>query len=213
MSETATLKVWRGVDKAAGAGTRSSAVRARAIGARRAALDPGAPGPDLAIRYSCINANACKECMIELDGETVYACTARLEPREMTLEPLGNKKLVRDLVTEIAAAGRAVPAVQDRDVANEWRQTVAQEGNDHRTQARSVRRYARLDRSAKPAGELQRGGCRSRLEHRARHRPAPGAGAGTGPRSCSTTSRTTTSRTPSAARCSAAGSEAIAASP
>jgi succinate dehydrogenase/fumarate reductase-like Fe-S protein len=58
--------------------------------------------PSLAIRYSCINANACKECMIQLDGETVYACTARLEPREMTLTPLPNKKLVRDLVTEIA---------------------------------------------------------------------------------------------------------------
>jgi succinate dehydrogenase/fumarate reductase-like Fe-S protein len=63
----------------------------------RAARDPS-----LAIRFSCINANACKECMIQLDGETVYACTARLEPREMTLTPLPNKKLIRDLVTEIA---------------------------------------------------------------------------------------------------------------
>jgi len=58
--------------------------------------------PSLAARYSCINANACKECMIQIDGETVYACTARLEPREMILTPLPNKKLIRDLVTEIA---------------------------------------------------------------------------------------------------------------
>src|SRR5579884_2613774 len=58
--------------------------------------------PSLAIRFSCINANACKECMLQVDGETVYACTARLEPREMTLTPLPNKKLIRDLVTEIA---------------------------------------------------------------------------------------------------------------
>jgi succinate dehydrogenase/fumarate reductase-like Fe-S protein len=58
--------------------------------------------PTLAIRFSCINANACKECMIEVDGKTVYACTARLEPREMTVAPLSNKPLVRDLVTEIA---------------------------------------------------------------------------------------------------------------
>src|SRR4051794_37576665 len=57
--------------------------------------------PTLAIRYSCINANACKECMIELDGRTVYACTARLEARDMRLAPLANKTLVRDLVTEI----------------------------------------------------------------------------------------------------------------
>ena len=58
--------------------------------------------PSLAFRFSCINANACKECMIQVDGETVYACTTRLEPREMTLTPLPNKKLIRDLVTEIA---------------------------------------------------------------------------------------------------------------
>ena len=58
--------------------------------------------PSLAIRFSCISANACKECMVELDGNTVYACMARLEPREMTLVPLSNKRLVRDLVTEIA---------------------------------------------------------------------------------------------------------------
>lgn len=58
--------------------------------------------PSLAIRYSCINANACKECMIEVDGKTVYACTTRLEPREMVLAPLSNKPLLRDLVTEIA---------------------------------------------------------------------------------------------------------------
>ena len=57
---------------------------------------------NLAFRYSCINANACKECMMLVDGEVVYACTARLEPREMRLEPLPNKALVRDLVTEIA---------------------------------------------------------------------------------------------------------------
>ena len=58
--------------------------------------------PSLAFRYSCLNANACKECMMEVDGEVVYACLARLEPREMKLAPLSNKPLVRDLVTEIA---------------------------------------------------------------------------------------------------------------
>jgi hypothetical protein len=58
--------------------------------------------PTLAIRFSCINANACKECMMEIDGATAYACTTRLEPREMTVKPLSNKALVRDLVAEIA---------------------------------------------------------------------------------------------------------------
>lgn len=58
--------------------------------------------PTLAIRYSCTNANTCKECMVRLDGKTVYACTARLRPGAMRIEPLPNKALVRDLVTEIA---------------------------------------------------------------------------------------------------------------
>jgi succinate dehydrogenase/fumarate reductase-like Fe-S protein len=61
--------------------------------------------PALAVRYSCINANACKECMVEIDGATAYACTTRLEPRVMTVKPLSNKALVRDLVTEIAPPG------------------------------------------------------------------------------------------------------------
>lgn len=56
----------------------------------------------LAIRYSCTNANTCKECMMRIDGRTVYACTARLHEGEMRIEPLPNKALVRDLVTEIA---------------------------------------------------------------------------------------------------------------
>jgi succinate dehydrogenase/fumarate reductase-like Fe-S protein len=58
--------------------------------------------PSLAIRFSCINANACKECMIRVDDKTVYACTTRLAEREITLEPLPNKALIKDLVTEIA---------------------------------------------------------------------------------------------------------------
>ena len=103
MTETASLKIWRGIDKNAGRWET-----------HQVPFEPGQSvldglrwirvhrDPTLAIRYSCINANACKECMIELDGATVYACTARLQPREMVLQPLSNKKLVRDLVTEIA---------------------------------------------------------------------------------------------------------------
>ena len=63
----------------------------------RANLDP-----TLAIRYSCINANACKECMVELEGKVIYACTERLREGDMHLAPLGNKALVQDLVSEIA---------------------------------------------------------------------------------------------------------------
>ena len=58
--------------------------------------------PSLAVRFSCINANACKECIVKLDGKTVYACTTRLVAGEMTVEPLPNKPLIRDLVTDVA---------------------------------------------------------------------------------------------------------------
>ena len=103
MSESATLKIWRGLNANAGRWEsyevpfepgQSVLDGLRWIRANR--------DPSLAIRFSCINANACKECMMELDGKTVYACTARLEAREMALAPLSNKRLVRDLVTEIA---------------------------------------------------------------------------------------------------------------
>jgi succinate dehydrogenase/fumarate reductase-like Fe-S protein len=58
--------------------------------------------PGLAFRFSCINANACKECMMEIDGKAGYACTTRLVEGDMRVAPLPNKALVRDLVTEIA---------------------------------------------------------------------------------------------------------------
>lgn len=57
--------------------------------------------PSLAIRYSCINANVCKECTIAIDGVVDYACTTRLcDDRVMTLDPLPGKPVLRDLVTE-----------------------------------------------------------------------------------------------------------------
>jgi len=58
--------------------------------------------PSLAFRFSCINANACKECMMLIDGKVDYACTVRLKEGVMVLAPLPKKPLIRDLVTEIA---------------------------------------------------------------------------------------------------------------
>jgi succinate dehydrogenase / fumarate reductase iron-sulfur subunit len=40
--------------------------------------------------------------LIVVDGQVEYACTARLEPREMVLQPFPKKAHPRDLVTEIA---------------------------------------------------------------------------------------------------------------
>lgn len=58
--------------------------------------------PTLAFRFSCINANACKECVMLIDGESDYACTTKLREGEMRVAPLPNKRLIHDLVTEIA---------------------------------------------------------------------------------------------------------------
>jgi succinate dehydrogenase/fumarate reductase-like Fe-S protein len=68
----------------------------------------------LAIRYSCINANACKECMVIVDGKTQYACTARLGPDGATVEPLANKRLIRDLVTDIVPPKERLEAAIDQ---------------------------------------------------------------------------------------------------
>jgi succinate dehydrogenase/fumarate reductase-like Fe-S protein len=103
MSLTAVLKIWRGNPGQTGRWDafevpfepgQSVLDGLRWIRAHR--------DPSLAIRFSCINANACKECMIEVDGNITYACTSRLKETVMTLAPLSNKRLVRDLVTEIA---------------------------------------------------------------------------------------------------------------
>ncbi len=103
MSETAILVVQRG---AAGETPRHD--RFEVVFERGQSVLDGlrliraSQDPTLAVRYSCVNASACKECMIRVDGKVGYACTLRLEPREMHLAPLANKRLLRDLVTEIA---------------------------------------------------------------------------------------------------------------
>ncbi len=59
----------------------------------------------LAVRYSCTNANVCKECAVRINGRVEYACTTRLGTEPTTLEPLPSKRLIRDLVTDILPPG------------------------------------------------------------------------------------------------------------
>jgi succinate dehydrogenase / fumarate reductase iron-sulfur subunit len=55
----------------------------------------------LAVRYSCINANACKTCVALVNGDVEYTCIAKLTAGLMTIEPLSKRPLIRDLVTDI----------------------------------------------------------------------------------------------------------------
>jgi succinate dehydrogenase/fumarate reductase-like Fe-S protein len=104
MTELSQLRVWRGSNAGGGLvvyGVPFEPGQSVLDGLRwiRANRDP-----TLAFRFSCINANACKECVMEIDGTAAYACTARLMAREITVKPLPNKRLLCDLVTEIAPA-------------------------------------------------------------------------------------------------------------
>jgi succinate dehydrogenase/fumarate reductase-like Fe-S protein len=61
--------------------------------------------PTLAVRFSCLNANACKECTALVDGKVVYLCTARLGQQPVTCDPLPKKRLIRDLVVDLTSSG------------------------------------------------------------------------------------------------------------
>jgi len=100
-ANTARLRIWRGTSRnhgryeefevafEAGDSVLDGLVRIR--------LDAA---PDLAFRFSCFNANVCKECTMLIDGDVEYACIAKLQPRLMQLDPLPNVTVIRDLVTE-----------------------------------------------------------------------------------------------------------------
>ncbi|MEV7009326.1 2Fe-2S iron-sulfur cluster-binding protein [Streptosporangium sp. NPDC051022] len=56
--------------------------------------------PSLAFRFSCRCANACKECLAVVNGERTYTCTVAATGT-VTVEPLGHKPHVRDLVVKL----------------------------------------------------------------------------------------------------------------
>jgi len=100
-TKTARLRIWRGSSRETGSyqefevpfeegdSVLDGLVRIRMT------QDPG-----LAIRFSCFNANVCKECTMLIDGEVEYACIAKLRAGVMHLDPDPNLPLLRDLVTD-----------------------------------------------------------------------------------------------------------------
>ncbi len=76
--------------------------------------------PTLAFRFSCINANACKECLMQFDGETVYACVVRPTPGVLhRIEPLPNKTRLRDLISEIAPSKERLAGEGDEEAGGD----------------------------------------------------------------------------------------------
>ena len=59
--------------------------------------------PTLAFRFSCINANACKECMMLLAGTVIYACNERTHDGDMHGAALPYKALRAEPATDIAS--------------------------------------------------------------------------------------------------------------
>jgi len=101
-AKTASLRVWRGSSTEPGhydsfdVPYEDGMSVLDALRWIRAHLDSS-----LAIRYSCINANACKTCMALVNGEVEYTCIAKLTPEGVTVEPLPKRPLIRDLITDI----------------------------------------------------------------------------------------------------------------
>lgn len=100
-TKTAQLRIWRGTDRNAGRYQDFSV----AFEDGDSVLDGLVrirmkDDPDLAMRFSCFNANVCKECTMLIDGNIEYACIAKLHTGMIQLDPLPNLPIVRDLVTD-----------------------------------------------------------------------------------------------------------------
>ncbi len=100
-SRSARLKIWRGTSRDDGGYQKfdivfedGDSVLDALVALRRDRE------PDLAIRYSCFNANVCKECIMLIDGEVQYACIAKLRSGETQIDPIPNRKVLRDLITD-----------------------------------------------------------------------------------------------------------------
>ena len=99
--KTAQLRIWRGTSRATGRYQEFEVTfedgDSVLDGLVRIRLNQE---PDLAIRFSCFNANVCKECMMRIDGKVEYACIAKLREGRIQLDPLPNSTLLRALVTD-----------------------------------------------------------------------------------------------------------------
>jgi succinate dehydrogenase/fumarate reductase-like Fe-S protein len=101
VTKTARLRIWRGTERDSGRYDEFNVAfedgDSVLDGLVRIRLNDD---PDLAIRFSCFNANVCKECTMLIDGNVEYACIAKLHTGLIQLDPLPNVPVIRDLVTD-----------------------------------------------------------------------------------------------------------------
>ena len=76
--KTARLKVWRGTSRENGRYEEFEVEFEDGDSVLDGLVRIRLKAPDLAIRFSCFNANVCKECTIIIDGKVEYACIAKL---------------------------------------------------------------------------------------------------------------------------------------
>ena len=99
--KTARLRIWRGTDRDNGRYQEFDVAfedgDSVLDGLVRIRLNDD---PSLAIRFSCFNANVCKECTMLINGDAEYACIAKLKVGPIQLDPLPNLPIIRDLVTD-----------------------------------------------------------------------------------------------------------------
>ena len=99
--KSAHLKIWRGASRDEGGYQEfditfenGDSVLDALVALRRDRV------PDLGFRFSCFNANVCKECTMLIDGEVQYACISKLHSGETQIDPLPKQPLLRDLITD-----------------------------------------------------------------------------------------------------------------
>ena len=98
--KTARLRIWRGTSRENGRYEEFDVEFEDGDSVLDGLVRIRLKAPDLAIRFSCFNANVCKECTIVIDGKVEYACIAKLRAGVIQLDPLPNRLLLRDLVTD-----------------------------------------------------------------------------------------------------------------
>ena len=93
--KTARLRIWRGTERGQGHYQEFDVAfedgDSVLDGLVRIRLNED---PDLAFRFSCFNANVCKECTMLIDGNVEYACIAKLRADNRhygLLEELGTR--------------------------------------------------------------------------------------------------------------------------